>query len=94
MLKVMVACGNGMGSSMLIKMKVASVLRQNGVEANIDHSSVGDAMSVAGNYDVLLCPLSFKSSFDGFKGKVKVIALQNVLSEEEMSEKLKRANVI
>ena len=94
MLKVMVACGNGMGSSMLIKNKVSAVLKKYNIEATIDHSSVGDAMSVAGNYDLLLCPISFESSFESFKNKIKLVSLQNLLSEEEITEKLKCANVI
>ena len=34
MVKVLTACGNGMGSSMVIKMKVENALRQLGVFCN------------------------------------------------------------
>lgn len=44
MVKVLTACGNGMGSSMVIKMKVENALRQLGV-SDIESAScsVGEA---------------------------------------------------
>lgn len=93
MLKVMVACGNGMGSSMLIKMKVESIFKEHHVDAEIDHTSVGDATSSASNYDVVLCPLSFESSFN-HGGTTKIVGLQNVLSGEEITDKLKKAGIL
>lgn len=93
MLKVMVACGNGMGSSMLIKMKVEAIFKKHQVEVQIDHTSVGDAISSAANYDVILCPLSFEGSFN-HGGKTRIIGLQNVLSEAEITEKLKNASIL
>lgn len=41
MLKVLVACGNGMGSSLIIKMKVEKVLKDMNMQFNIHHASVG-----------------------------------------------------
>lgn len=93
MLKVMVACGNGMGSSMLIKMTVENIFRNHHVDAEIDHTSVGDATSSASNYDVVLCPLSFENSFN-HSGNTKIIGLQNVLSSDEIVEKLKIAKIL
>lgn len=53
MVKVLTACGNGMGSSMVIKMKVENALRQLGV-SNIESAScsVGEAKGLAANYDI------------------------------------------
>lgn len=92
MLKVLVSCGNGMGSSLLIKNMVASVFKKQGVEATIDHTSVGEATSIAGSYDVVLCPISFRSQFME-NGKTKIVGIQNVLSESEYTEALKNVGV-
>lgn len=45
MLKVLAVCGNGMGTSMIMKMKVSNVLKRLGIEANVDSCSVGEAKS-------------------------------------------------
>ena len=42
MLKVIAACGNGMGSSQVIKMKISKVFKKLGVDAQVDHNSVGE----------------------------------------------------
>lgn len=43
MVKVLTACGNGMGSSMVIKMKVENALRQLGV-SNIESASCSEKL--------------------------------------------------
>ena len=55
MIKVVAACGNGMGSSQIIKMKIAKVFKKLGIEASIDHMSVGESKSAASCYYVLFC---------------------------------------
>ena len=49
MLKVIAACGSGMGSSQLIKMKLQKVFKKLGIDADIYHTNVGDAKSQANN---------------------------------------------
>jgi PTS system ascorbate-specific IIB component len=95
MLKVLVACGNGMGTSMLIKMKAETVFKKVGLDATFDHAAVGEASSIAGSYDIVFCPNNLKSQFDGFKNSsVNVIGMKNILSEDEMIEKLREHNYI
>lgn len=95
MLKVLVACGNGMGTSMIIKMRAEGTFKKVGLEATIEHCAVGEAASTAGSYDIVFCPKNLLSQFDGVKNSgVKVIGLVNVLSEEEMIEKLRENGYI
>lgn len=96
MLKVLVACGNGMGTSMIIKMKAESAFRKSGLEATIDHGAVGEAASSAGSYDIVFCPNNLVNQFDAFKNSttVKIIGLKNVLSEAEMVDKLREFGYI
>ena len=54
MLKVLAACGNGMGSSQIIKMRIEQVLTEMGLEFKVDHSSVGEAKGQAKYYDLVL----------------------------------------
>ena len=94
MLKVIAACGSGMGSSQIIKMKIAKVFKKLGIDVTIQHNSVGEAKSQASNFDVVFCSEVLKSNFErAEKSGTIVIGLKNVLSEQEMEEKIK-ANVI
>lgn len=91
MLKVMVCCGNGMGSSLMIKLQVEKIFKKAGVDSTIEHSSVGDAASCADNYDVVICPVTF---LDQFHTKAKLIGVKNVLSVPEITQKLKDEGII
>lgn len=88
MIKVLAACGNGMGSSQVIKMKIEKVFKKLGIVADIHHMSVGEAKSVAGNYDVVFCSAALVSNFSVKNSKTKVIGLVNLLSEAEIEQKV------
>lgn len=85
-LKVIAACGSGMGSSQIIKMKLEKAFKKLNVDAEIYHTNVGDAKSQANNYDVVFCSESLVGTFNGVKATV--IGLKNLLSEKEMAEKI------
>lgn len=90
-LKVIAACGSGMGSSQIIKMKLEKVFKKLGLDAEIYHTNVGDVKSQANNYDVVFCSESLVGTFTGTKATV--IGLKNLLAEKEMEEKI-QANIV
>ena len=93
MYKILATCGNGMGSSLLMEMKVKRVFDAKGLEYDISHCSLGEAKTIANNYDIIFCPMAFKDSFSGLKDGLQLIPLQNVLSEDEITEKCKEHKV-
>lgn len=93
MLKVLATCGNGMGSSMIMELRVKKVFDANGIAYDISHCSLGEALSIANGYDVIFCPMSFRHSFTSLNEKVKLIPLANVLSEAEITEKCKEHGI-
>ena len=54
MLKVLVACGCGMGSSQMIKKNCSTVLKSMGIEHTIHHTSIDEAKTTANNYDLVV----------------------------------------
>ncbi len=90
MLKVLAACGNGMGSSLIIKMKIEKVLKEMGLECDVHHASVGQAKSDARNYDLVLVSHMFTKEFAN-SGKAKIVGLVNLLSDEEIRTKVTAA---
>lgn len=92
MLKVLAACGNGMGSSQIIKMKIEKVFKKLAIPVSIDHMSVGEAKSQASNFDVVFCSAALTDNFK-VRGSTKVIGLVNLLSEAEIESKIKEHNI-
>ena len=63
MLKVLAACGNGMGSSMIIKMKIEKILKEMGKDCSVHHASVGEAKTQAKDFDVVMVSHMFAKDF-------------------------------
>ena len=90
MLKVLAACGNGMGSSMIIKMKIEQVLKEMEIECVVHHASVGQAKGEAPNFDLVLVSEMFVDEFAS-AGNAKIVGLKNLLSDEEIRTKVSEA---
>ncbi len=94
MIKIVVACGSGMGSSQIIKMKVSKVLKKLNIAADIHHTNIGEAKSTAVNYHAVICPENLADTFNAAKDKgVKIIPLKNLLDEKEIERKITEANI-
>lgn len=87
MIKAIAACGNGMGSSLIIKMKIQEAFNDLGIPAEVAHMSVGEAKNACENYDVVFVSTALESNFSG--KNTTVIGLKNLLSKEEIVEKIK-----
>ncbi|WP_347297295.1 PTS sugar transporter subunit IIB [Dolosigranulum savutiense] len=88
MVKVLAACGNGMGSSMVIKMKVENALRQLGQTTfTVNSCSVGEAKSLAQGYDIVIASLHLIKELEG-RTQGKLIGLDNLMDDQEIKEKL------
>lgn len=89
MLKVLAACGNGMGSSMVIKMKIENALRKLEVDAfQVDFCSVGEAKGVASSYDIVVASQHLIHEVEG-RTQGKLVGLDNLMDDNEITEKLK-----
>ena len=54
-MKVLAACGSGMGSSQIIKMKITNVFKKLDIPLEIHHCAVSEAKTLAPSYDVVVC---------------------------------------
>ena len=89
MLEVIAACGNGMGSSQIIKMKIEKVFKKLNIPVSIHHTSIGEAKTQASGYDVVFCSEALKKNFAKAESSgTIIIGLKNLLSEKEIEEKI------
>ncbi|MGP1576957.1 MAG: PTS sugar transporter subunit IIB [Treponema sp.] len=94
MIKIVVACGSGMGSSQIIKMKVGKVLKKLNLVADIHHTNIAEAKTSVHNYHAVICPENLADTFTFAQEKgICVIALKNLLDEKEIEQKLTAANL-
>jgi len=91
-MKILVACGNGMGSSVLLKLKIEQVLREHEVNAVVEAYSVGEAVSIANDFDILLYPKSFENRV----GSVKIAkaGIVNMVSSVEIEKAFRELGLI
>lgn len=96
MLNILVACANGAGTSLMMKLTTEKVIKSLNVKVGkMHHCSLSEAKSAALQFDVVFCPLNFINMFKEAEAKgVHVIGLKNVLSQSEMEEKLKATGLI
>lgn len=90
-MKLLVCCGNGAGTSMMIKLNVEKVAKKMGLDVSeIRHCAVSEGKSAASQYDIVLCSKNFTNMFaDAEKKGTKVVGLKNVMSAKEIEEGLR-----
>ncbi len=84
---IIAACGQGMGTSMMIRMKVEKVAKEiNLKNPKIEAMSAGQAHSFMDSADIIICPKHLSNQFDG--AKAKIIGIENIMSGSEIKGKL------
>ncbi|MCI6273192.1 MAG: PTS sugar transporter subunit IIB [Coriobacteriaceae bacterium] len=88
--KILVACANGAGTSLMMKMTCERVTKKLGMGvSDIHHCALSEGVSCARQYDIVFSPLNFKDMYaDAEKAGVTIIGLRNVLSDKEMETAL------
>lgn len=86
MKQALIACRTGMGSSMMLKIKVNQVVRVNKFPLDIQHSTLDDVKSFKGDLVITMADVA-----DEIRGQVPyVIGIKNLMDKQEIEEKLKQ----
>lgn len=95
-MKVLVACANGSGTSLMLSMSVKRVFQKHNLKiTRMHHCAIAEGKSSAGQYDVIFTTPNFANHFENAKrqGK-KVLAVQNVMSDAEVEAVLREEGMI
>jgi len=83
-MKILAVCGSGLGSSLMLGMSIKDVLKKMGVTGvQVDHSDLSGVTK--GMADYIICGRDIANAMERFD---KVIALDSILSKQELTEKL------
>ncbi|MGR5367946.1 PTS sugar transporter subunit IIB [Photobacterium damselae] len=86
MKKILVVCGNGLGTSLMMEMAVKDVANKIGLVADIDHEDLSSATS--SNADIWVAATDVASQLES-AGKQNVISLKNIFDKTSIEEQLK-----
>lgn len=88
MKKILITCRTGMGSSMLLKIKVEQALSALGMEADVYHD-VTSALSGYHDIDILV---TMSDLVEEMEGKFPmVVGINSLTDKEEIRSKIKKA---
>lgn len=83
-MKIMVVCGNGLGSSFIMELNVKKALKELGKTAEVDHTDLTSAKSVQA--DLFIVAADIMSQLED--GNRTIINLENMMSIPEIKTKL------
>lgn len=83
-MKILVMCGNGLGSSFMMEINVKKVLKELGKTADVDHTDLASAASREA--DIYIATEDIMANFN--RDRVKKVALKNIMDLKELKEKL------
>ena len=80
----LIACRTGMGSSMMLKIKVDQVVRKNHYPLEVQHSTLDDVKSFQGDLLITMADVA-----EELKGQVPyIIGINNLMDKNEIETKL------
>jgi PTS system ascorbate-specific IIB component len=95
-LKIIISCVSGAGTSLMMKMAVEKATKELGLPVEKIHQcSISEGKSTASQYDICFVALNFLDQFKkAQESGTTVIGLKNVLSADEVKEKLKATDFV
>jgi ascorbate PTS system EIIB component len=79
-MKILTVCGMGFGSSMLLKMTIEKILKEKGINADVETADFSTASSARA--DIIFTNEEFARQLEG--GKIKVVSIKNIADANEV----------
>jgi ascorbate PTS system EIIC component len=84
---ILAVCGNGQGSSMMMKMKIGKYLEKKGIPHVLDSCAVSDYKSKLATTDIIVSSKHLSAEMDPGEGKF-VLGVQNMLNPNSFGDEL------
>ncbi|MGG6314166.1 PTS sugar transporter subunit IIB [Paenibacillus macerans] len=86
-MKILCVCGLGQGTSLILRMNVETVLKEMGVQADVEHTDVSSASSMPADYIITNHELA--RSLPGHSAQIVIV--NNYFDLAEIKQNLKEA---
>ena len=90
MVNILTVCGNGMGTSTIIKIKLSSICKEMGVACKVESCSAGESGSFIPAADVIVTTPEWAKMMNIPDSKITV-TLQNLMDGNALKEKMSDA---
>ena len=85
MKNILVVCGNGLGSSLMMEMAVKEVVKKIGLDAEVTHTDLSSAKSRIA--DIYVCVADLLPHLEE-QGKENIISLTNIFDKDAIETQL------
>lgn len=89
MIKVLVACRAGVGSSLMLKIKLNEVIAENDYPITVEHSSLDELEGFDGPIVVTLSDVATELKDRGIRKEI--VGINNILDKDEIKNKIQLA---
>ena len=94
-MRILVACGNGSGTSLMLSKSVEKAMAELGVPVtSIYQTAISEGKNTAKTYDAVFTPLNFLQEFNHVKDKIYVFGIRNIMSAQEIKEAIEERDLV
>ncbi|WP_127957674.1 PTS sugar transporter subunit IIB [Serratia microhaemolytica] len=88
-MKILVVCGHGLGTSLMMEMSIKTILKELSVTADVDHRDLASAGTETAEIFVATRDIAEQLQAMGVNGRL--VALDNMVDKAAMKEKISAA---
>jgi len=88
-MKIVVVCGNGLGTSLMMEMNIKNIVKELNVEASVDHVDLGSAKGT--ECDIFVGTNDIAEQLNTLGVEQRIVALDNMVDKTAMKERLSAA---
>ncbi|PAB61028.1 PTS sugar transporter subunit IIB [Anaeromicrobium sediminis] len=83
-MKILVVCGSGLGSSLMMEMSIKKIIKELGIDAQVSHTDLGSAKGEGA--DIFVGTRDITNQLNDVNGEV--ISLKSMIDKKHMKEQL------
>lgn len=85
-MKIIVVCGNGLGTSLMMEMSIKTIVKELNIEASVDHVDLGSAKGT--DCDIFVATNDIAEQLNMLAVKPRIVALDNMVDKAAMKARL------
>lgn len=78
-MKILAVCGAGMGTSVMMKIKLSQFLQENNVEADIESCALDEAQGNLSDADIVICSKHLADELGKTPERTKMLLVDNIM---------------
>ena len=89
MIKLLCVCGNGMGTSTILKINLKNICKKHNLDIEVESCAAGEAMAYINGVDLIVTSPEWAKMIPA--SEAKIVETQNLINVDEIEETLLKA---